>query len=388
MSPRCRLPLLAIVVAAAAALPGAASARSIPTSFYSGGPVPAKHGVMIKSLRIRGGSLPEGGKSYLVLYSSQAPSGEMVATSGVVTIPDRKRPKGGFPVVSWAHGTTGIADRCAPSRHALEPPSNTYVKGFRKQASHWVRKGFVFAQTDYQGLGTPGLHPYLIGEAEGRSVVDIVSAARGLSSKVGTRWVAIGHSQGGHAVLWANALAKDYAPGLKLAGTVPLAPASHIGEQSALIEKIESNPFGGLPALIVAAAVDFGGFDPASVFSDAAMALYPQIDKVCLDKLSEQTSFGGLGLKAHFREGADTKPVTAIVAANDPEDLTTIAGPVLIAQGTADTTVFPMYTDQTVADYESRGFDVIYKKYEGATHTNVPDAARKDTTYFVDKVLG
>ena len=54
----------------------------------------------------------------------------------------------------------------------------------------------------------------------------------------------------------------------------------------------------------------------------------------------------------------------------------------------ADTTVFPSYTDQTVEAYEGRGIKVTYKKYEGATHTNVPDAARKDTTYFVDKVLG
>ena len=35
-------------------------------------------------------------------------------------------------------------------------------------------------RTDYQGLGTPGPHPYLIGTAEGRSVVDIVAAGREL----------------------------------------------------------------------------------------------------------------------------------------------------------------------------------------------------------------
>jgi predicted dienelactone hydrolase len=176
MSPRCRLPLLAL--AAAAVIPACASAAAVPAGFYTANAVPAKHGLMIKSMRIRGGSLPGAGRSYAVLYSSQAPNGKMVATSGLVTIPNGKAPKGGFPVVSWAHGTTGIADSCAPSKFALDPPSSSYVKHFRKQTTHWVKRGYVVAQTDYQGLGTAGLHPYLIGEAEGRSVIDIVSAPR------------------------------------------------------------------------------------------------------------------------------------------------------------------------------------------------------------------
>ena len=103
------------------------------------------------------------------------------------------------------------------------------------------------------------MHPYLIGVSEGRSVIDIVSAARGLSRKVGRRWVAVGHSQGGHAALWAAALGPRYAPGLRLRGAVPLAPASHIGEQSELIKTIDGNPFGGLPALIIAAGLQDGG---------------------------------------------------------------------------------------------------------------------------------
>jgi pimeloyl-ACP methyl ester carboxylesterase len=169
---------------------------------------------------------------------------------------------------------------------------------------------------------------------------------------------------------------------------VPLAPATHIGEQAALIEKIDGNPFGGLPALIVAGAVENLGIDPATVFSDAAMALYPQVDSVCLDRLGDDDSFGGLSLKEHFREGAARDSVIEVIGANDPEDLLAIPGPLLIAQGTSDTTVFPSFTDQTVEAYEGRGFAVTYKKYEGATHTSVPDAARKDTTRFIDRVLG
>ncbi|MCW2968542.1 MAG: hypothetical protein JWM71_2314, partial [Solirubrobacteraceae bacterium] len=229
--------------------------------------------------------------------------------------------------------------------------------------------------------------PFLIGPAEGRSVIDIVSAARGLSPKIGKRWAAIGHSQGGHATLWAAALAKSYAPQLKLTGALPLAPASHIGEQAALINTIQGNPFGGLPALIVAAAADDAGLDPATVFSDKAMALYPQISQVCLDKLSQQDSFGGLSLSEHFRAGYDRQPLVDRISANDPEDLT-IKVPLMIAQGKAETTVFPTYTDQTLADLEGRGTKITYKTYEGVNQSAVVQASRKDADAFLKKLLG
>src|SRR4051794_9453193 len=121
------------------------------------------HGSIIWAHAIHGGSLPSGGKSWAVVYRSQAPDGKSVPTSGVVTIPKGKAPKGGFPVVSWAHGTTGIADLCAPSKTATEAPTNGYVTNFRAEATEWVKEGFAVAQTDYQGLGTAGMHPYLIG---------------------------------------------------------------------------------------------------------------------------------------------------------------------------------------------------------------------------------
>jgi pimeloyl-ACP methyl ester carboxylesterase len=381
--------LLAIALAGLLTVPAGADAAPVPESFYTPAPgaMPSKHGLIMRSMRIRGGSLPTSGKSYLIMYSSKAPGGEIVPVTGLVTIPGGKPPKGGFPVVSWAHGTTGIADACAPSRFATSAPAADYVTNFRAEATHWVREGFAVAQTDYQGLGTPGMHPYLIGVSEGRSVVDIVLAARGLNRSVGTRWAAIGHSQGGHATLWAAALAKRYAPSLKLAGALPLAPASHIGEQSQFIEKIEGNPFGGLPALIIAAALESGGLDRDAALSDKALALYPQIEQVCLGDLSAQTSFGGLPLKEHFRAGYATAPLLKVVAANDPEDLT-IRVPLLIAQGLSDTTVFPTYTDQMVADLKRRGAKLTYKTYDGVNHTSVVEASRADADAFLDKLLG
>jgi pimeloyl-ACP methyl ester carboxylesterase len=203
---------------------------------------------------------------------------------------------------------------------------------------------------------------------------------------VGRRWVTIGHSQGGHAVLWAAALARQYAPGLRLAGALPLAPATHIGEQAALIDSIQGNPFGGLPALISAAAADAAGLAPATVFSERAQALYPQIDTVCLDVLTRPDSFGGLSLNELFNPSLDRAPLLAVLAANDPEDLK-ITVPLQIAQGEADRTVLPPFTDQTVTAYRARGTRINYDTYPGVNHTDIPRASRADNDAFIRKLL-
>src|SRR4051794_25531906 len=242
MSLRRCLPLLAFLVLAAPA------SASVPASFYTPPKaLPKAPGKPIHTLSVQGGNLPTG-KSMVVMYSSKAPDGKIVPVTGIMTVPKGKAPKGGFPVVLWAHGTTGIADSCAPSRYAGDAATNDYVKNFRAEASEWTKDGYAVVQTDYQGLGVPGMHPYLIGISEGRSVIDLVRAAHAINPRVGKRWAAVGHSQGGHATLWAAALGPKYAPSLRMMGAVPLAPASHIGEQAAAIDKVQGNPFGGLPA--------------------------------------------------------------------------------------------------------------------------------------------
>ena len=113
-------------------------------------------------------------RNTLLLYRSPSVDGKTTVVSGTVAIPKGKAPKGGWPVVTWAHGTVGIADVCAPSRSAM--PAN-YDSPLLKR---WLKAGYAVVRTDYEGLGTPGEHPYLIGDSEGRSVLDMVRAARRL----------------------------------------------------------------------------------------------------------------------------------------------------------------------------------------------------------------
>ena len=152
-----------------------------------------------------------------VTYASTTPRGDVVHVTGVVIVPGGAGGDTGRPVAVWGHPTVGVGTDCAPSRQ--EPFS---LGG----AQRLLDAGFIVAAPDYDGLGSGGVHPYLVGESEGRAVLDIARAARELGgSDVVVAW---GHSQGGHAVLWARSIVGDYAPDLDLRATAAAAPPTDL----------------------------------------------------------------------------------------------------------------------------------------------------------------
>jgi pimeloyl-ACP methyl ester carboxylesterase len=250
----------------------------------------------------------------------------------------------------------------------------------------WLRAGYAVVRTDYEGLGTPGAHPYLIGRSEGRSMLDMVRAARRLDRRIGRRVVLAGHSQGGHAALWAASLARRWTPELRVRGTVALAPASHIGEQAALLRSLTAP--GGLTGLVsmIIRGLDVAepGLGVSSGLSERAAALYPRTLTECLGELGSPGSFGALAPSEVIRPDVDVAPVVAALNRHDPDALR-IPTHVRIQQGTADTTVFKAFTDPLVADYRRRGVRVSYKTYEGVSHGGVVTDARsaRDATRYI-----
>ncbi len=174
-------------------------------------------GELIDAVELRA---PAGMRAWTVVYGSTGLDGEPVAVSGLILAPADPPTGGGYPVVAWAHGTTGIADRCAPSRSGLESLIGLEIL---------VSSGYVLTATDYEGLGTDGTHPYIIGLSEGRSVLDSIRAAQHLpEAHAAGEAVMIGLSQGGHAALWAGQLAPTYAPELDLRGALAGSPPSDL----------------------------------------------------------------------------------------------------------------------------------------------------------------
>lgn len=321
----------------------------------------------------------------LLLYLGQDTTNHDTAISGTVHVPKGKAPKAGWPIVTWAHGTSGIADACAPSKIGMPAQYD------QRLLNQWLKAGYAVVRTDYEGLGTPSTHPYLIGVSEGRSVLDMVRAARKLDRSLGKKVVIAGHSQGGHAALWAASLAGKWTPELSVRGTLALAPVSHLGEQAQALGLLTTpGDLTGLAALIVR-GIDVADpkLDVGALLSDRARALYPQADAVCLGDLREAGSFGGLAPAELFKPGADIAPLVGALNQNDPETLR-VRQPVQIQQGAADTTVFKSFTDQLVPELQAKGGKVTYKTYEGVDHAgavlNAKSAA--DATSFVRKRLG
>nr|QDF42057.1 alpha/beta fold hydrolase [Bradyrhizobium symbiodeficiens] len=209
-------------LACVAALALSAGIANAQTPFYQayGNDLVGPPGTLIRSEPMM--FAPAGAQAYRVLYRSTGLHGEPVAVSGVIIVPPGPAPAGGRPIVAWAHPTTGVVPHCAPS---LAIFVFQQMAGLRQL----IEQGVVVAATDYPGLGTPGPHPYLVGDSEARSVIDSVRAARELpgvgSGNIFAVW---GHSQGGQASLYTGLIAKSYAPELRLVGVAAAAPATSL----------------------------------------------------------------------------------------------------------------------------------------------------------------
>jgi hypothetical protein len=396
----------ALVVAVAASLTVAGSAVAAPKTvntvrtgpagarFYvPPSPLPGKrHGDLIWARTLTGPAVAPGASSTkVVLYRSQGVNGKAVAVSGIVSLPKGKAPKAGWPVVTWAHGTSGIADQCAPSRDAAGTPVHPYNAYILPLLTRWLKAGYAVVRTDYEGLGTPGVHPYLIGSSEGRSTLDIVRAARDLDPRVSKDMIISGHSQGGHAALWAASLAKRWTPDLELRGTVAFAPASHLDEQIPLTVNLTAAG-GGLSGLIGeitrGIAVANPAVDVAAELTPQAAALYPQTLTQCLPELGAAASFGGLAPKDLFKADTDLPALSKLLDVQDPSHLK-LTTPVLLEQGLADTTVFPVFTDQLYKELPKNAAipSLTYIKLPNVDHAGITSAGAKSASDWIAKRL-
>src|ERR1700754_1728270 len=209
-----------LMLAAALSLSCYAVPASAQISFYDAPKslLAGEPGTLVRQDIIDGA--PLGATAYRVLYRSTGMKGEPIFVSGVVIVPQGDPPPEGRPIIAWAHPTSGVAPRCAPS---LAIFLFQQIQGLRSFIEH----GYVVAAPDYPGLGTPETHPYLVGESEARAVLDSVRVASTMpGSGGGRRFTVWGHSQGGQAALFTGILAKTYAPELTLLGVAAAGPAA------------------------------------------------------------------------------------------------------------------------------------------------------------------
>jgi pimeloyl-ACP methyl ester carboxylesterase len=312
---------------------------------------------------------PAGSRGWKILYHSQALDGHDIAVSGVVIVPTSKAPSGGRPVISWAHGTHGLADACAPSK-ALDIAYR--IPGIKD----FVKRGDIVVATDYEGLGTPGEHPYLVGESEARGVLDIVRAVRQMpGSGASATTLVYGHSQGGQAAVFAGQIAPSYAPELHLVGVAAVAPVADVTAMVPLATTV--------PVLLGYDVMTAVGFRAAYPNVDLSTVLGPQalnnldvVDQRCSDDVVDYfAQFSPSQVIAHNLLDV---PVLAQLLQQNTAGGVHVAAPQFIVQGDRDALVPKMVTDRYVARACSQGDQLLYRVYPGQDHITARDVSVPD----------
>jgi len=328
---------------------------------------------------------PNGTRAYRVLYRSSGLRDEPIAVSGVVIVPDGPAPAGGRKIVAWAHPTTGVVSRCAPSLARVLFRS---IQGLDIMA----RRGYAVAATDYPGLGTAGPHPYLVGESEGRAVLDSVRAARQVPGVGDGRAFAVwGHSQGGQAALFTGLLARSYAPDLDLVGVSAAAPATELGT---LMSDDMGTPGGdNLTAMTLWAWAKVFGAPMDKVVTPQAVPVIDRLAGMCIERFFDVFARRGPSrqLARSFLSVDDLpelQPWRSLMEESTPGPLP--AGmPVFLAQGTTDNIVDPKVTSAYMEQLCRAGSPVRMQWLPGVGHAFAArDGAPAAMRWIADRFAG
>jgi pimeloyl-ACP methyl ester carboxylesterase len=352
--------------------------KGLPAFYSVPQPLPDTAGKLLKSAVVPVDGLH--GTMLRVMYVSKSLQNTPLAVTGLIAIPKGTPPAGGFPVVSWAHGTDGMADECAPS---LDPASDVGL------ANVLLDQGWVVTATDYQGEGTPGLHPYIAGVNAARDTIDIVRAARELpSAHASDHYVVWGHSQGGHTAMFALTIGQDYAKELKLQGVVAGAPPSQF---FALYSYLKGSPF-RYYLLMAAGGIHTAYGDQApldAVLTPAGVKLTAVLDKGCSGYVADQVD------KVDINSIVKADPFTVpswkkVLTADDPGTIAKPSPvPLLIIQGGSDEQIPVVSTEILAKHLCDIHQDLERWIYPGQSHAGVIGPSSGDMIHWItDRFAG
>lgn len=384
----------ALLLAACSGLPqrasvlptGATAGDQLLSPFYQWNEaLPAQPGVMLRTepLAVQP-ELTAAALSQRILYTSTDArwhSG-IVPVSGTLYLPRGAAPKGGWPLVAWAHGTLGVADSCAPSWAQHRPRDATYL-------NRWLENGFAVVATDYQGLGGPGPHPYLIWQAEGRSVLDSARAALAAhAGRIANEVIITGQSQGSGSSIGASRIAPEYAPDLKVRAGIATGVVSSFPDGPYRLR--DATLGAGGPARftvlrLIGGSLPDGGPAPDSLMSEKGRAVLKAARNGCVDDMRgieqrEEINAGNAFAMEPRRLEAMLAPVTDM-------SMVKIGLPLFLGTGLADRTLPPRRQYAAAAALCAAGNAVTWHTYPGITHNGIVNAAFDDELAFVRGTL-
>ena len=367
---------LGLVCAAASAVTAAAPAGADPAAGAPGSVVAAEP--LPQNLWYPGAV-----DAQRLTYRTTGANGNPALSTGTVFVPAGPTPEGGWPVISWAHGTVGLGDECAPS--VVGPGARDRDFAY---LGTWLAQGYAIVASDYAGLGTPGTMPYLDGKAEAHNVVDMVKAGRIAEPSLSNRWVTIGQSQGGGAAITTARHATEFGgPELDYRGAVGTGVPAYI-------EKVVAPVGPGAPpvalprGLTVYSLYILAGLNAAhpeldvpGLLTDEGRAWLAKAETQCYGELKD--AVGGLVLGSLFARPLGTIPNLHAVLTDYmgiPE--TGYDKPFFIGQGLQDTDIVMPSTLLLAATLHRNAQPMTFRTYP-TDHSDTMAASLPDTVPFV-----
>jgi len=356
--------------------PASGKRRALPvTKFYdTPHPLPAgKPGELIRSESFEEYELPLSVSAVRILYHSRSAAGEDVATSGVVLIPYRRKPPaGGWPVIAWAHGATGVARSCAPSlmRNVGHGPF----------LAMYVNLGYAVVATDYTGLGTDSRNAFLDGPSNATDVINSVLAARGAVPQLGAKWIVMGETEGSlAAVAVAEKETEIRDPGylgsIVISG---LADAKEIFEHAA-----PGSSSLMLTSLAYGVKTVYPQFQVTDMLSGKALALYHQLAQTCW----AAGATAELSPAETVKPGWDDNQFVRQYFVRNSLAQTGARGPMMVISGDADPAIPAMMTAQAIARMCKQGDLIQWQRYPGLDPGRVLGDSVRDQMAWIEALF-
>lgn len=330
-------------------------------------------------------SLAAAAENLRVLYSSTEGvwGNDLVAVSGVLYLPKGDAPASGWPLVSWSHGTVGINDQCAPSWNGRQAQDERYLNEF-------LVRGFAVVASDYQGLGTAGLHPYLATRPAAYSNLDLIRAVQNSHYPLTEQVLLLGQSQGASAAISTASLAPDYAPEVNVVGVVatgaPYLTPAILKRLDRLKRLDQPDPLLGYTFLAMTLAEHLDpAFKRRDFITDLAWGLAEKAQTLCYRELKLKVIEANLMRGEVFTRNPMSGLEEAFAQMNYPS--LAINVPVFLGTGQLDRDTPYRMQAKLVQDLCARNTQVQWRVFSDLDHRGVVLPSLADSLPFVRRVF-
>lgn len=324
---------------------------------------------------------PVGVRAWRLQYWTTDEHDRAIRVTGMVIAPEIRSSGAPRHVIAWTHGLIGTAQKCAPSAGST---NFTMIPAL----DDVIRRGYTVVAPDYPGLGSDMVHPVLVGQSEGRSVLDAVRAARAIpQADAGAQFAVWGESQGGHAALWTGQLWSRYAPDLKLVGIAAIVPPTDLHRNF----KEGSDP--RARALLTAyTATSWSRYYGAPMSTFGARSTQNVMTRLADNNCVQFDAKPRLGtiLGIVIAQGAirnldlGAKPPWGRLMRENSPSPGAIPVPAFIATGTGDTIVAPVVVHDFARRACALGKTLRYVSVKGGEHATVARTEARATLDWID----